>query len=74
MLEAAYQAIQQRQAAVSLAGLEPAEGMRKLIRELFRDFAEVPEFISLLNSENLPQGAPSQEVGTRAGDVSTDGA
>jgi TetR/AcrR family transcriptional regulator len=51
--EAAYQAIQQRQAAVSLAGLEPAEGMHKLIRELFRDFAEVPEFISLLNSENL---------------------
>jgi TetR/AcrR family transcriptional regulator len=52
-LEAAYAAIRSRQAAVVLNGLAPADGIRKLIGEMFRHLAEVPEFIGLLNSENL---------------------
>lgn len=52
-LESAYAAMRDRQAALSFAGLGPAEGMRSLIGETFRALAETPEFIGLLNSENL---------------------
>ena len=52
-LERAYEAVQSRQAAVSLDGLDPVESVRRLISETFHHLAEVPEFIGLLNSENL---------------------
>ena len=53
VLEAAYASMRDRQGALSLVGLGPVDGMRKLIAESFRYFAESPEFIGLLNSENL---------------------
>ena len=60
-LEAAYAAIQSRQAAVPLSGLSPIDGVRKLIAEMFRHLAEVPEFIGLLNSENLHKAVHLQK-------------
>jgi AcrR family transcriptional regulator len=53
VLERMYTAIRERQNDLAIRDLEPEEGMRKLIEVTFDAFAERPEFISLINTENL---------------------
>jgi TetR/AcrR family transcriptional regulator len=53
VLERMYATIRERQNDPAIRGLEPEEGMRKLIELTFDAFAERPEFISLINTENL---------------------
>jgi TetR/AcrR family transcriptional regulator len=38
---------------IQIEGLSPIEGMRKLVSATFHSFADHPEIISLLNTENL---------------------
>ena len=51
VLDRVYSDIRTRERSLSLEALEPLEGMRRLI-----DFAEHPEYIALLNSENMLKG------------------
>lgn len=53
VLERTYGAMRERQDALALTGLDPVEGMERLIRDTFRHFVETPEMISLMNTENL---------------------
>jgi len=52
-LESAYEHIRQAEQALKLTDLAPAEGMRRLVRFTWNYYLAHPEFISLLNSENL---------------------
>jgi len=52
-LEAVYETIRSKELALDLDHMAPDEGMRALVRTLWEQFREHPEFISLLNSENL---------------------
>ncbi|MDX5361780.1 MAG: TetR family transcriptional regulator [Alphaproteobacteria bacterium] len=53
VLENAYASIRTRERALDLEHLPPAEAMRKLVETTWDHYIEHPEFISLLNSENL---------------------
>jgi len=53
VLEAAYARIRNAEQQLSLVDMPPVESIRKLIRFTWNYFLEHPEFISLLNSENL---------------------
>ncbi|MCB1859115.1 MAG: TetR family transcriptional regulator [Gammaproteobacteria bacterium] len=53
VLEQAYQDIRDHEQALDLQRLDPAQAMRELIRFTFRYFVDHPEFIRLLNNENL---------------------
>jgi TetR/AcrR family transcriptional regulator len=53
VMEVAYAQMRSRQNEMSLTGLGPTEGMRKLISETFWYFVQTPETIRLMNSENL---------------------
>jgi AcrR family transcriptional regulator len=53
ILERAYQNIRDHERALDLQHLEPVVAMRELIRFTFWYFVEHPEFIRLLNNENL---------------------
>ena len=53
VLEAAYAAIRERERALDLQDLPPAEAMRRLVETTWDHYVERPEFITLLNSENL---------------------
>lgn len=53
VLERAYAQIRENEKALSLGGAGPTDGMRKLVRFSWRHFIEHPNFISLLNDENL---------------------
>lgn len=53
VLEAAYGGIRRAESKLDLADLEPEEGMRQLVLFTWEYFLEHPEFISLLNTENL---------------------
>ncbi len=55
VLENTYETIRRAEAALSLSDMEPEAGMRKLITFTWQHFLEYPDFISLLNSENLHQ-------------------
>lgn len=52
-LESVYEAIRGSEAALELEHLGPVEGMRRLIDFTWRHFIAHPEFINMLNSENL---------------------
>lgn len=52
-LETVYGNLRRRHGDISIRGLEPVEGMRKLISSTFEAFVEMPEIISLMNTENL---------------------
>ena len=52
-LESAYEHIRKAEQSLKLADLDPAEGMRRLVRFTWEYYLAHPEFITLLNSDNL---------------------
>jgi AcrR family transcriptional regulator len=56
VLEAAYSGIRSAEAELRLADRDPEEAMRQLTSFTWDYFLAHPEFISLLNTENLMQG------------------
>jgi AcrR family transcriptional regulator len=56
VLENVYEDLWRAEEALRLAGVAPEAGMRELVGFTWRYFVEHPEFIRLLNSENLQRG------------------
>jgi AcrR family transcriptional regulator len=56
VLERAYAAIRDSEQGLELESLEPVEAVRRLVRFTWGFQVAHPEFITLLNSENLHQG------------------
>jgi AcrR family transcriptional regulator len=52
-LESAYEHIRKAEQSLKLTDLAPAEGMRRMVRFTWEYYLAHPEFITLLNSENL---------------------
>ena len=57
VMERAYAAMRTRQNEVTLTGRDPIGDMRALVLHMVQHFAEEPEFISLLATENLHKAA-----------------
>jgi AcrR family transcriptional regulator len=55
-LEARYAHIRAAERALDLEHLEPREALRRLVEFTWAYFLEHPEFLTLLNSENLHKG------------------
>ncbi len=53
VLECAYERIRADEQALHLEGLPPAEAIRRLVEFTWQYFLRHPEFITLLNTENL---------------------
>lgn len=53
VMERAYASMRTRQNEVTLTGRDPLGDMRALVIHMVQHFAEEPEFISLLSTENL---------------------
>lgn len=53
VLEAAYAAIRRREREMALDHLPPEEAMRRLVETSWDHLVDHPEFLNLLNSENL---------------------
>jgi len=53
VMERLYEGMRASQHDLSLQGLDPVEGMRRLIRHTFQHFIDEPAVISLMNTENL---------------------
>jgi TetR/AcrR family transcriptional regulator len=53
VMERAYASMRTRQNEVTLTGRDPSGDMRTLVLHMVRHFAEEPNFISLLSTENL---------------------
>lgn len=60
-LERVYEAKRQEERTLNLQRLPPTEGMQLLIRFNFRYHTEHPEFLAILNDENLQRGLNLQE-------------
>jgi TetR/AcrR family transcriptional regulator len=56
LLERTYDTIRRRQKDLQLRGMDPVEGMRKLVTFTGRIWVQFPEFLRLLQSENLNGG------------------
>jgi len=56
VLERAYDQVRRREVELDLKHLEPVEGMRVLIEFTFDHIANHPEFVNLMNTENLLEG------------------
>ncbi len=56
LLERTYDTIRRRQNDLQLRGMDPVEGMRKLVMFTGRIWVQFPEFLRLLQSENLNAG------------------
>jgi AcrR family transcriptional regulator len=54
-LEQVYSNIRERELALELDRMAPREAMRALVSTVFSHFVDHPEYVSLLNSENLYQ-------------------
>ena len=52
VLESLYAEIRSHESQLNLTGLEPEEGMRKLIESSFDHLAAHPDFVALLSDEN----------------------
>ncbi len=57
VLEEMYSTIRTHQGDMEISKLAPAAGMRVLVESMFDVFQKFPEFISLLQSENLARAA-----------------
>ncbi len=57
VLERAYERIRAEEQALHLEGLPPVDAMRRLIEFTWSYFLRHPEFITLLNTENLHRAA-----------------
>ena len=55
VLEASYARIRNAEESLHLRDLPPEEGIRKLVEFTWRYYLNHPEFLTLLNSENLHQ-------------------
>jgi len=55
-LEESYARIRTAERALRLTDLEPREAMRRLVEFTWNYYLEQPEFLTLLNSENLHRG------------------
>jgi AcrR family transcriptional regulator len=53
VLEGAYARIRSAEKSLSLLDVPPEEGVRRLVRFTWRYYLDNPEFLTLLNSENL---------------------
>jgi AcrR family transcriptional regulator len=56
VLEAAYARIRNAEKALRLEHVDPEEAIRRLVAFTWRYYLEHPEFLTLLNSENLHRG------------------
>lgn len=56
VLEHSYRKIRGQEAALHLEELPPLEGMVQLLDNTFEHFASNPDFVALLNNENLLRG------------------
>jgi TetR/AcrR family transcriptional regulator len=56
LLERTYDTIRRRQNDLQLRGMDPVEGMRRLVVFTGRIWVQFPEFLRLLQSENLNAG------------------
>jgi len=56
VLESAYVGIRSAEAELDLGSRDPAEAMRHLARFTWKYFLKHPEFLSILNTENLMRG------------------
>jgi TetR/AcrR family transcriptional regulator len=55
VLEQMYRTIRNRHKDLEIRSIEPVEGMRVLVLRMFDVFGDFPQFISLLQSENLAE-------------------
>ena len=62
VLESAYVGIRSAEAELDLESRDPAEAMRHLARFTWDYFVKHPEFLSLLNTENLLRGKVHQDL------------
>ncbi len=53
VMEDAYRKIREEEKDLDLTNMDPVSGMRELVRFTWRYYLENPEFIHLLNNENL---------------------
>jgi AcrR family transcriptional regulator len=56
VLEQSYEDIREKERALELATLDPLEGMVRLLEFTFDHFQSHPDFVALLNNENLMKG------------------
>jgi AcrR family transcriptional regulator len=56
VLEDSYARIRSAERALHLTDVDPREAMRRLVQFTWRYYLEHPEFLTLLNSENLHRG------------------
>lgn len=66
LLEQTYDAIRSRQKDLQIRGMDPVEGMRKLVMFTGRIWVQFPQFLRLLQSENLNGGRHVRASGTIA--------
>jgi len=62
-LESAYEQIRRAEQSLKLTDLAPAAGMRRLVRFTWEYYLAHPEFITLLNSENLHRARHLKQSG-----------
>jgi AcrR family transcriptional regulator len=70
VLEQAYLQIREEERKLNLLGLKPAEALRRLVEFTWNYYLAHPEFLSLLNSENL-QAARHLQVSDRAREMNS---
>jgi AcrR family transcriptional regulator len=70
VLENAYEELWRAEEALKLSGVAPEAGLRELVAFTWRYFVGHPEFIRLLNSENLQRGRNVRRSG-RVGKLSS---
>lgn len=67
VLEGGYERLGEAEQQLNLTGTNPLKGMRQLIAFTWNHYLAHPEFIRLLNSENLHQGQHLKDSTTVAG-------
>jgi AcrR family transcriptional regulator len=70
VLEQAYLQIREEERKLNLLGLKPAEALRRLVEFTWNYYLGHPEFLSLLNSENL-QAARHLQLSDRAREMNS---
>jgi AcrR family transcriptional regulator len=66
-LESSYEAIRKAEQSLKLTDLDPVRGIRRLVQFTWKYYLEHPEFITLLNSENLHRARHLR----KSGDIQT---
>ncbi|MFM0325581.1 TetR/AcrR family transcriptional regulator [Caballeronia glebae] len=56
VLEAMYAQFSQREQGLDLSGLQPADAIRELAQSIWAHLRENPQWLSLINNENLHEG------------------